>query len=166
LLETSGYDGLRMHDVAREAGVGLATIYRRWPTKRDLLLDVLDLDDLLPAFAETDDPRADLAGAIRTLAELVGATHPALLPGRIAAGRDDADVDAALRATVLHRLEDRLRILVERAGGPGLPHAAMRARLVAAYFTYCALFDADALDPDEVIERLLPVLLDPAPPGR
>ncbi len=38
LLHEVGYDQLRMQDVADRAGVGLSTIYRRWPTKQDVVL--------------------------------------------------------------------------------------------------------------------------------
>jgi AcrR family transcriptional regulator len=37
----SGADGLCIEKVAAKAGVGKATIYRRWPGKEDLLLDAL-----------------------------------------------------------------------------------------------------------------------------
>lgn len=37
----SGPDGLCIEEVAARAGVGKATIYRRWPGKEDLLLDAL-----------------------------------------------------------------------------------------------------------------------------
>ncbi|HEY4851574.1 MAG TPA: helix-turn-helix domain-containing protein, partial [Streptosporangiaceae bacterium] len=41
LFAESGPDGLCIEQVAARAGVGKATIYRRWPGKEDLLLDAL-----------------------------------------------------------------------------------------------------------------------------
>jgi AcrR family transcriptional regulator len=41
LFAESGPDGLCMEQVAARAGVGKATIYRRWSGKEDLLLDAL-----------------------------------------------------------------------------------------------------------------------------
>src|SRR5712691_6258625 len=41
LFAESGPDGLCMERVAAKAGVGKATIYRRWPGKEDLLLDAI-----------------------------------------------------------------------------------------------------------------------------
>ena len=35
-LTERGYDHLRVDDIARQAGVSLSTIYRRWRTKGDL----------------------------------------------------------------------------------------------------------------------------------
>lgn len=41
LFAESGVEGLCIERVAARAGVGKATIYRRWPGKEDLLLDAL-----------------------------------------------------------------------------------------------------------------------------
>ncbi|HEV2373708.1 MAG TPA: TetR/AcrR family transcriptional regulator [Streptosporangiaceae bacterium] len=41
LFAESGPEGLCIEQVAARAGVGKATIYRRWPGKEDLLLDAL-----------------------------------------------------------------------------------------------------------------------------
>ena len=38
LLDEIGYDHLRVQDVADRAHVGLATIYRRWSTKQELVI--------------------------------------------------------------------------------------------------------------------------------
>src|SRR5262249_59588169 len=75
LFAESGPDGLCIERVAARAGVGKATIYRRWPGKEDLLLDAIaalktplpepagrsareDLVTLLGAMCqETADPR-------------------------------------------------------------------------------------------------------------
>lgn len=75
LFAESGPDGLCIEKVAARAGVGKATIYRRWPGKEELLLDALaalrvplpqpkgksvrsDLIALLEAMArEAADPR-------------------------------------------------------------------------------------------------------------
>ena len=41
MFAESGPEGLCIEKVAAKAGVGKATIYRRWPGKEDLLLDAL-----------------------------------------------------------------------------------------------------------------------------
>lgn len=41
LLQRHGVSGLSIEAVARRAGVAKTTIYRRWPTKKELALDVL-----------------------------------------------------------------------------------------------------------------------------
>jgi len=41
LLATEGYAGLTMSGVAQQAGVSTATLYRRWHSKLDLVVEVL-----------------------------------------------------------------------------------------------------------------------------
>ncbi|MEL7157161.1 MAG: TetR/AcrR family transcriptional regulator [Actinomycetota bacterium] len=41
LLEDVGYDELSMEDVAARAGVHKTTVYRRWPTKAELVFDAI-----------------------------------------------------------------------------------------------------------------------------
>jgi len=41
LLADEGYGGLTMEGVAAKAGVGKATVYRRWPTKSALVVDAV-----------------------------------------------------------------------------------------------------------------------------
>lgn len=65
LFAESGPEGLCIEKVAARAGVGKATIYRRWPGKEDLLLD---------AMASLKGPLPEPAGeSVRTdLVELLG----------------------------------------------------------------------------------------------
>jgi len=94
MFAESGAEGLCIEKVAARAGVGKATIYRRWPGKEDLLLDALaalraplpnpkgesvrdDLAALLDAMrAEAIDPRQ-----VRQFALLLGegARYPRLI---------------------------------------------------------------------------------------
>ncbi len=41
LLIERGYEGVEIPDIAVRAGVNRTTIYRRWPTKSELLLDIM-----------------------------------------------------------------------------------------------------------------------------
>ena len=41
VLGQEGYAGLRVEDVAARAGVNKTTIYRRWPTRADLVVAAL-----------------------------------------------------------------------------------------------------------------------------
>lgn len=40
-LVQEGYEGMSVDRVARRAGVGRATIYRRWPAKADMIVDAI-----------------------------------------------------------------------------------------------------------------------------
>src|ERR1700759_3493227 len=45
LLADNGFSGLKIERVADRAGVGKTTIYRRWPTKAELVVAALTLYD-------------------------------------------------------------------------------------------------------------------------
>ena len=58
LFAERGVEGLCIEEVAARAGVGKATIYRRWPGKEDLLLDALAaLKTPFPAAGRRVGPR-------------------------------------------------------------------------------------------------------------
>ena len=63
----SGPDGLCIEQVAARAGVGKATIYRRWPGKEDLLVDAIGVaaHAAAPAAGPVGPGRPDRAGATR-----------------------------------------------------------------------------------------------------
>ncbi|MFE7509235.1 TetR/AcrR family transcriptional regulator [Promicromonospora sp. NPDC057488] len=70
VLSESGYDGMTIDMVATRAKAGKATVYRRWSSKAELVLDAvacmkqgeIDLDDL----PDTGTLRGDLVAMIRT----------------------------------------------------------------------------------------------------
>ncbi|WP_245158937.1 TetR/AcrR family transcriptional regulator [Blastococcus sp. TF02A_35] len=73
LLADVGYGALTMDAVAAEAGVGKATIYRRWRTKQDLVVDTIS--DLNRAEAQSPDT-GSLEGDLRELLHsLVGVVN-------------------------------------------------------------------------------------------
>ena len=51
-IKEKGWADLTMGDIAKEAGCGLATIYRRWPTKEELVADSMR-NQPLPRIEET-----------------------------------------------------------------------------------------------------------------
>ncbi|NEK87039.1 TetR/AcrR family transcriptional regulator [Blastococcus saxobsidens] len=73
LLADVGYGALTMDAVAAEAGVGKATIYRRWRTKQDLVVDTIS--DLNAAEANNPDT-GSLEGDLREMLHaLVGVVN-------------------------------------------------------------------------------------------
>ncbi|HLM05142.1 MAG TPA: TetR/AcrR family transcriptional regulator [Blastococcus sp.] len=81
LLADVGYGALTMDAVASEAGVGKATIYRRWRTKQDLVVDTisdLNRDEASPP--DTGSLEGDLRAMLRSLVSVItGPTGAATL---------------------------------------------------------------------------------------
>ena len=69
-LAETGFAGLTIERIAERAHTGKASIYRRWPTKVDLVVDALD-NLLLPSVTDPPDEgdiRADLLLLLRRVA--------------------------------------------------------------------------------------------------
>ena len=81
LLADVGYGSLTMDAVASEAGVGKATIYRRWRTKQDLVVDTIsDLNRAEAAPADTGSLAGDLRAMMHSLVSVItGPTGAATL---------------------------------------------------------------------------------------
>ena len=81
LLADVGYGALTMDAVASEAGVGKATIYRRWRTKQDLVVDTIsDLNRAEAAAPDTGSVEGDLREMMHQMVALItGSTGAATL---------------------------------------------------------------------------------------
>jgi AcrR family transcriptional regulator len=81
LLADVGYGALTMDAVAAEAGVGKATIYRRWRTKQDLVVDTIsDLNRAEAELADTGSLEGDLRAMMHQMVSMIdGPTGAATL---------------------------------------------------------------------------------------
>jgi AcrR family transcriptional regulator len=81
LLASVGYGALTMDAVAAEAGVGKATIYRRWRTKQDLVVDTIsDLNREVALPPDTGSLEGDLRELMHSFVAVVtGPTGAATL---------------------------------------------------------------------------------------
>src|SRR5215213_3688277 len=76
LLADVGYGALTMDAVASEAGVGKATIYRRWRTKQDLVVDTIsEMNRPQEVVPNTGSLEGDLRAMLQSLLAIV--TGPA-----------------------------------------------------------------------------------------
>jgi AcrR family transcriptional regulator len=105
-------------EIAREAGVGVGTLYRRFPTKDDLIAAVFDdrfepMEAALASAAEHEDPWYALESAMAAFAE-AAILHRALLH-RIAYSGYHAQAVHASKERVLAIL-DRLLVRAREAG--------------------------------------------------
>ncbi|MBA9007899.1 TetR/AcrR family transcriptional regulator [Thermomonospora cellulosilytica] len=150
-LAEHGFDRLDLADVARRAGVGKTTVYRRWGTVPGLVAD------LLADMAEQSLPRTEtgtLIGDLRANARLVRRTLTDPRQGRlfkaiIAAATCDARTAEALHRFYAARIREWAPC-VEQAVARGElpegtdPHEVIRA--VSAPLYYRLLASGDPLD--------------------
>lgn len=112
LLSSQGLAGATVGAVARAAGVHETSVYRRWGTRENLILDALstELDAALP-IPDTGHVRQDLLGFFGTLARLLAtAQGRALL--RLSVEQDDTLEDR--RGPYWSERLDRAVVMVRR----------------------------------------------------
>jgi AcrR family transcriptional regulator len=121
LLAERGLNGMSIEEVAARAGVGKATIYRRWPSKGLLALDafMIMFRSLQPP-VDTGSLRGDLLSALRAWVRAVTNTPAGrLLASLIAEAQHDPELHAAWRSRVLEPLRAQHRVVLERAVARG-----------------------------------------------
>lgn len=116
LLLERGYDNTTVDDVATRAGVGKATVYRRWPSKDDLAL--ASMTELLASeFPEPDTGsiRGDVEASVHRLIAFVNTDQGAAFI-RMTVGESLRDSRvAALHRESIERTEDGGRRILGRA---------------------------------------------------
>jgi AcrR family transcriptional regulator len=117
LLAERGLAGMSIEEVAARAGVGKATIYRRWNSK-----GVLALDAFLAEFQgqqplpDTGTLRGDLLSALRAWVRAVTRTEAGpMLAGLIAEAQHDKELAQAWRERVVGPLRAQHKIMLQRA---------------------------------------------------
>jgi AcrR family transcriptional regulator len=119
LLSEEGFDRLSMEAVAVRAGVGKATVYRRWPSKEALVIE---------AVARRTDPFADVpAGSARDrlVAVLEGMRNASrtgagrLLPCMVGASVSNPPLAAHYRAQILEPRRARIAEIVREGVAAG-----------------------------------------------
>lgn len=115
MLIEGGAANLSVDGVAARAGVGKATIYRRWSSKEALVLDAITTDGSLIDAPDTGTLRGDLEGfydgLIQRFRESEGSD---VLPHLIEAACYDPEVRLSLDAYIASR-QKPLRALLQRA---------------------------------------------------
>jgi AcrR family transcriptional regulator len=154
LLDEVGYDHLRVQDVADRARVGLATIYRRWPTKQALVIAAMRRAKAEVVRPETDDPRADLEAYFREMANQILGPKSCFVVGFITALRNDPELARVFRESLLAEMRDQLRRPIARVVGDDDPDLDLRVDIAPALLIFRTLIDDQAQDPNELADRL------------
>jgi AcrR family transcriptional regulator len=102
-----GYDGLTVEGVAARAGVGKTTIYRRYPSKADLIMTaVARAQSGFVPYPDTGSLREDLLEFARGFVGMI--THPQVgrtIPMTLAAKERSPEIAASLERLVTDRRE-------------------------------------------------------------
>ena len=127
---------MSIEEVAARAGVGKATIYRRWPSKGLLALDAfVVLFSAEQPVPDTGSLRGDLLAALRTWVLAVTTTpNGRLLASLIGVAQHDPELHAAWRDRVLEPLRARHRVMLERAVARGEIPASVDFEVVLDLF--------------------------------
>jgi AcrR family transcriptional regulator len=140
LLVENGYGSLTMEAVRTRAGVGKATIYRRWSSKEELVRDaIVFLHDDFDA-PDTGSLRGDydaLATLVRASASRGGAT---LMPRLLGEAINDPELFAIFRANLVDPRRAALRSVLERAVARGEIREGVDVELMVDLFAGPAVY--------------------------
>ena len=161
-LADAGAAGLSMDLVAHRAGVGKATIYRRWPSKEALVLDALRVASAPIPVPDEGSLRADLVAYVDLLVERFrGSRGSDVLPHLVAASCHDAELRASLDDYIRSR-QSTLRLLfgrgIERGELPAGTDVDLAVEAVLGVIFYRHLLAGETLD-RAYIHRLVEAVL-------
>jgi AcrR family transcriptional regulator len=119
LLAERGYGGLTMAAVISRSGVSSATLYRRWPTKQQLVAASLASMHAEIVDVDTGSLESDITSMIRSIAQALSVRRDDLAEDVAVELRRNPDFRAAVNEKfMVPRLEVMGRVL-ERARGRG-----------------------------------------------
>lgn len=171
-LAVDGYSRMTVADIAADAGVTRPTVYRRWPTKLDLVTAALDYSFLqeqtcLPEPDVTGLPLADaLPAVLRRMREGFLRPEGMALIGSVL--NEEKRKPELIELCRQHAIEPRLKHLVEtleRAQSRGEISAAVDLDAVVSmlygsfYAKYLRTGDLPEHFPDNLAATILPALL-------
>jgi AcrR family transcriptional regulator len=133
LLADEGYGGVTMEGVAARAGVGKATVYRRWPCKSALVVDAVDAcRESASQPPDTGSVREDLLAFVR------GFMHPIrtsdagrVMPALVAELARSPELASAFREGFVQPRRAKVLEAVRRGVDRGEVRAGVDAELVA-----------------------------------
>ncbi|WP_030391582.1 TetR/AcrR family transcriptional regulator [Kitasatospora purpeofusca] len=156
---------LTIEGIATSAGVGKATIYRRWPNKEALLIDMVSrLEEPLPE--TTGSIRGDLVAMIEYMRQRGLAKRSRwVLKAALGQMHSWPELHAAYRARVIAPRREAVRQVIRRgvAGGElraDLDEELLGDLLSGPILARSVLWDDSDLDDPRLAERMVDALLD------
>lgn len=173
ILAEKGYERMTVDMVATRARAGKATLYRRWPSKAELVIDaVACMKNTHPAdLPDTGSLRGDLVANIKAPAVKDGERKLRIMAGMVSLMSESPEFADAARSVIVEPRAAALRTLIRRAIDRGEVTADVDVHLLAQVIpsmtAYKSLMLGQAVDREYIItlvdEVLLPALGLPAP---
>lgn len=170
LIVKTGYGSTTIEAVARRAGVGRPTIYRRWANKAELVFDALfEATETIPV-PETGDLVTDLRAVARTVAaDLMSPAAAQALVAVMAELGADSESAIKLREETIQPRVDEFALMVERAQDRGSARRDVDAGLVLHAIAGVLYYHATVLGraiTDDLLEAVIALLVGGLEPAR
>lgn len=160
-----GYSALSVEAVAQRAGVNKTTIYRRWPTKAELVRAALTGASTRAEVPDTGSVRGDLLEVLRRITKVAATPRKRSIMRAFFAEQSEpelADIGRSLRDERMPRsIVDRA---IARGELPAKTDAKLLLEIVMAPVRHRAIVGLEAID-DAFLERVVDVVVRGAASG-
>jgi AcrR family transcriptional regulator len=165
LIAERGLAGVTHHAVAKRAGVNPTTIYRRWPTISELVMDALNANsaDSIP-IPDTGSIRSDLTQVLVEVRDLITSQRGRALVNAMIGSPHDVDV-ASHAQSFWETRHSVVGEIVRRAVERGELPVGVDEQLIletAAAPLYFRIFIAAGVVDDDLIDRIVQLVMDGA----
>ncbi|MBC2642028.1 MULTISPECIES: TetR/AcrR family transcriptional regulator [unclassified Rhodococcus (in: high G+C Gram-positive bacteria)] len=162
LLHLHGMDGLTVAEVSTRAGVHETSIYRRWGTRENLMIDALleEAEELLP-IPDTGSLRDDLIAYLTSLAAYLSTPQGNAFDRALAAAGDDPAASQARKQywdTRHTRSGEIITRGIDRGELPGTTDPRLAVEMLVAPLHFKVVLSREPLDPG-LPTRLVDALL-------
>ncbi|MFF4695917.1 TetR/AcrR family transcriptional regulator [Streptomyces chattanoogensis] len=170
LEEGASIGDLSMERIARQAGVGKATVYRRWSGKSALMLDVMRSLDIPPPQLKGDSVRDDLVALLEFLRRRgLAKRSSALLRTIVSHVQAQPELWAEYHETVVRARHEALLTVLRRGVARGEIRADRAIETIADLFVGPMLARAMLHDwkelPEGLAEDIVDMVLEGVRPG-
>ncbi|MQY30622.1 putative HTH-type transcriptional regulator [Nocardia sp. RB56] len=152
VLAAAGYEGMTTDMVAARANASKATIYRRWPSKAELVVEAVESlrAEPLGDAPDTGSLAGDLAAMLDTSGNAAESRKFKVVMGLLSLLPQDADLANAVQRRILGPRSAAIRVAVEREQARGGivadRDAGLLALVVMATITYRLIVTGEPVD--------------------
>jgi AcrR family transcriptional regulator len=166
LLLELGVAGVTVEGVSARSGVAKTTLYRQWPDRNHLILDVFLLASGNPVILPTDDLRADLLDYVSELStNLSNPQTSGMIGALIEVSERDEEFRSLSRPFIDARRKpmiDRLRLAVKRGELPAGTDAELVCALIIAPMFYRRFLSRQSIVDKRFMRNLVSFVIDGA----